>query len=44
MNWNSNTSRWQRTINGFVAKFGALPVSVTVSGPEGAEAASVEQR
>ena len=44
MNWKSNTSRWQRTINGFVAKFGALPVSVTVSGPEGAEAASVEQR
>jgi hypothetical protein len=44
MNWKSNKSRWQRTINGFVAKFGALPVAVTVSGREGAEAALIEQR
>lgn len=40
MTWNASKSRWQRAIKNFVGKFGFVPVSVTVAGPEGAETAT----
>ncbi len=44
MYWNASKNRWQKTLKTFVAKYGAIPVSVTVSGIEGAETLVVDQR
>ncbi|MCP3973154.1 MAG: hypothetical protein GY720_01530, partial [bacterium] len=42
--WKATKNRWQRTLGKFVSRYGSVPVSVSVSGTEGAESAQVEQR
>lgn len=44
LNWSRKRNRWQKVVKGFVSANGALPVSVTISGVEGSESATVEQR
>ena len=44
LSWNKRKNRWQKTIRKFSATFGAIPVSLVVSGVEGTETVSVEQR
>lgn len=44
MTWKANKNRWQRVMKNFVANFGSIPVAVTVSGVEGSESLTVQQR
>jgi len=39
MTWNAKMSRWQKAIRDFSSRFGFVPVSVTVAGPEGSATA-----
>jgi len=40
MSWKNKNGRWESTIRRFARNYGAEPVSVTVSGPEGAVSAA----
>jgi hypothetical protein len=40
MAWKNKNGRWESTIRRFARNYGAEPVSVTVSGPEGAVSAA----
>ena len=42
LTWDAAASRWEITLGSFAAQFG-IPLTVTVSGPEGSESAPVEQ-
>ena len=44
LTWKGKKNRWQKYLKNFSVNFGAIPVSVTVSGVEGVETISVEQR
>lgn len=44
LNWSRKKSRWQKTVKGFVAAHGSLPLSITINGVEGSESSAVEQR
>ncbi|MGB5679987.1 MAG: hypothetical protein WBN36_19630, partial [Gammaproteobacteria bacterium] len=37
MTWKATKNRWQKTLKTFSARFGAVPVAVTVFGVEGEE-------
>ncbi len=44
LSWSRKQNRWQKTLQGFVAAHGSVPVAVTISGVEGSESSAVEQR
>ena len=43
MAWKAKKNRWQTTVGKFTRKYGS-PMTVTVSGAEGSESATVEYR